>query len=112
MSVDGCASGEFVAAMQSSRIGHAYFDPGGHPPGQIPTQNGRFVASRNAFSQGYSVAVFEAIGKDPHQHVLESFGGMSRDAKVELFVDAAINVREINTKVVYRRCLRHQALSI
>jgi hypothetical protein len=83
MSVDCGSAGEFVAAVQALRIGHADFDPRGNSPGEISTQNGRFVAGRNAFSQSDSVAVFETVGKDPHQHVLDCFGGVSRDAKTD-----------------------------
>ena len=39
-----------------------------------------------------SVAIFEAVGKHAHQHVFDRFGRVERDTKVQLFVNAAIDI--------------------
>src|SRR5216117_391047 len=100
MCVNRSSSGQFVAAMQSLSVGHADLDPGLDPSSEISNENRRLVPSGDTFGQRNAVRVLETVCKHAHQHVVDGLGWLPRDTEVEPFVNAAIDVGQIDVKAI------------
>src|SRR2546422_217727 len=96
MCINGSSSGQFVPTMQSAWLGHADLDPDSDPSGEIPNENRRLVPRGDALGQRNAIRVLEAVREDAHQHVFEGFGWLPRDGKVELLVNSAVDVSQID----------------
>lgn len=97
MGVDGHPPGQFAAAVHAVHIRRPDLDPGGDSRGEVPHDYRRFLGRGNAaFAEGNSLLVFEAVGQYPSQHVFGGLGRVARDPQIQIYVDAAIDVGQLD----------------
>ena len=100
--INGRPAGKFVPTMQAAWLRHADLDPGGNPSSEIPNEDRGFVPGSDTLSQLNAVRILETVRKDAHQHVFEGFRWLPGNEEIELFVNSAIDISQIDLEVVNR----------
>jgi len=109
MGVNRYSPGKLVPAMQSFGVGHADFDPGVDPSGEISNHHRGLIAGRDTLRQCDAFPIFQTVCKHAHKHVVHRLGRLAGDAELELFINSTIDIGQINVEVVdrSRQCQRY-----
>src|SRR5450631_3611611 len=93
--------------VEALRRRHPHLQPQAETALQVPRPDRGLVGAGQAFRESNPRLVTEAIPDHARQQVPHRLGRMPRHPQVERLVDAAVDVRQLNLKVIDRRRLRH-----
>src|SRR4051812_14401014 len=109
MRVDRHARRGFGGLVQPRRVGRTDIDPRAQLAGEVAHRERRLIGLVQPARERQAFGELETVGENSGDEIVLRFRGMARRFQLERLVDAAIDVRKLDSEMVDRRAERQAA---